>query len=121
MGLLSFYMIKDPNLLIMSMVGVGIAWASILSVPYAMLSSSLPAKKMGYYMGVFNFFIVIPQIVAAGILGFMLRNFLDGAAINAIIVGGASMILAGFLSLIVDDKEEVHLSEEIPGTHKPES
>jgi len=121
LGLLSFYMIKDPNLLIMSMVGVGIAWASILSVPYAMLSSSLPAKKMGYYMGVFNFFIVIPQIVAAGILGFMLRNFLDGAAINAIIVGGASMILAGFLSLIVDDKEEVHLSEEIPGTHKPES
>lgn len=107
LGLLSFYVIKDPSLLIFSMVGVGIAWASILSVPYAMLSSSLPAHKMGYYMGVFNFFIVIPQIVAAGILGFMLRTFLGGAAINAILVGGISMVLAGFLSLIVDDKEEV--------------
>jgi len=107
LGLISVFFIKDPNLLILSMVGVGIAWASILSVPYAMLSSSLPAHKMGYYMGVFNFFIVIPQIVAAGILGFLLKTVLGGETINAILVGGVSMILAGFLSLMVDDKEEV--------------
>ena len=60
----------------MAMIGVGIAWASILSIPYAMLSGSLPSAKMGYYMGVFNFFIVIPQIVAATILGFLVKEFL---------------------------------------------
>jgi maltose/moltooligosaccharide transporter len=70
-GFLSIYFIGDPRMLLGSMVGVGIAWASILSMPYAILTGSLPPSKMGYYMGVFNFFIVIPQIVAASILGFM--------------------------------------------------
>ncbi len=105
-GLISFYVIKDPNLLIVSMIGVGIAWASILSIPYAMLSASLPAKKMGYYMGIFNFFIVIPQIVAASILGFLVTQFFNGEFIYAIVVGGVSMILAGVLSLTVRDGEE---------------
>lgn len=108
-GLISIFYINDPDLLLVSMIGVGIAWASILSIPYAMLSSALPANKMGYYMGVFNFFIVIPQIVAAGILGFILKSFFNNDAIYALIVGGAAMILAGLLSLIVSDEEEVQV------------
>ncbi len=106
LGLISVYFISDPNLLLISMIGVGIAWASILSMPYAMLSSILPSHQMGYYMGVFNFFIVIPQIVAAGILGFMLKTFFDNVSIYALIVGGVSMFLAAALCLIVQDNEE---------------
>jgi len=104
-GLLSIYFITDPTMLLISMLGVGIAWASILSMPYAMLSSILPAHKMGYYMGVFNFFIVIPQIVAAGILGFILKTFFNNVSIYALIVGGVSMIIAAFLCLIVEDND----------------
>src|SRR6185437_10454089 len=69
LGLLSFLFIRDPHWLIVSMIGVGFAWASILSLPYAMLSDNLPAAKMGIYMGIFNFFIVIPQLLAASVLG----------------------------------------------------
>ena len=105
-GLLSIYFIKDPNLIMVSMVGVGIAWASILSMPYAMLAGALPANKMGYYMGVFNFFIVIPQLVAATILGFMLGRFFGDQAIYALVVGGISMILAGVLTLRVNDVDD---------------
>jgi maltose/moltooligosaccharide transporter len=105
-GLISIYFIQDPMLLILSMVGVGIAWASILSMPYAILSSSLPAGKMGYYMGIFNFFIVIPQIVAASILGFIVHHFFDGHSIYAFLVGGISMILSGILTLRVYDKDD---------------
>lgn len=104
LGLVSIYFLPDPNLLLVSMIGVGIAWASILSMPYAMLAGSLPARKMGYFMGVFNFFIVIPQIVAATILGFIVGTFFDGQAIYALIVGGVSMILAGLLTLRVEDE-----------------
>jgi maltose/moltooligosaccharide transporter len=106
-GLFSIYFVTDPMMLLVSMVGVGIAWASILSIPYAMLSGALPSNKMGYYMGVFNFFIVIPQIVAAGILGFILKNFFGNDAIMALIIGGVSMLVAGLLSLLVDDKDDI--------------
>ena len=102
-GLISIYFISSPNLLLLSMVGVGIAWASILSMPYAMLSGALPAKKMGYFMGVFNFFIVIPQLVAATILGFMVKSLFNSQPVYALIVGGFAMILAGFLTLRVKD------------------
>src|SRR5207244_3365681 len=71
LGLFSIYFLTDPRYLLGSMVGLGIAWASILSMPYAILTGSLPPSKLGYYMGVFNFFIVIPQIVAAAVLGFI--------------------------------------------------
>ena len=104
-GLISIYFITDPNMLLVSMIGVGIAWASILSMPYAMLSSILPANKMGYYMGVFNFFIVIPQIVAAGILGFLLKSFFENDSIYALIIGGVSMFIAAMFCLIVQDNE----------------
>lgn len=105
LGLISMYFISDPNLLLVSMIGVGIAWASILSMPYAMLAGALPEDRMGYFMGVFNFFIVIPQIVAAGILGFILKMAFNNEPIYALIVGGGSMILAGVLSLLVDDDD----------------
>ncbi|MDJ0940519.1 MAG: MFS transporter [Woeseiaceae bacterium] len=105
-GLLSFYFIDDPKLLILSMVGVGIAWASILSLPYALLSNSLPAHKMGVYMGIFNFFIVIPQLVAASILGLILREFFDLQAIFGLVIGGCLMIVAGLTALLVDKSAE---------------
>lgn len=107
LGLMSIFVVSDPDMLWFSMIGVGIAWASILSIPYAMLSGSLPAEKMGYYMGVFNFFIVIPQIIAGTILGFMLNRFFQGEAIYILVAGGVSMILAGLLNLGVDDRDEI--------------
>jgi maltose/moltooligosaccharide transporter len=99
----SFYFIKDPNLLLVSELGIGLAWASILAMPYAILAGSLPAEKMGVYMGIFNFFIVIPQITAAAILGFFVKNIVGGESIYALLLGGASMIIAGLFTLIVDD------------------
>ncbi len=113
-GLLSIYFIKTPGVLTLEwlpMIGVGIAWASILSIPYAMLSGSLPASKMGYYMGVFNFFIVIPQLVAASILGFLVAKFFNNQPVYALVIGGVSMILAGVLSLTVDDKATIEINE----------
>ncbi|HSM46638.1 MAG TPA: MFS transporter [Draconibacterium sp.] len=106
LGLISFYFITNPNLLLVSMVAVGVAWASILSMPYAILTGSLPAKKMGVYMGIFNFFIVIPQILAASILGFMMRRFFDGDAIWALVAGGISMIIAAATVIFVDDVDQ---------------
>lgn len=106
-GLLSVFVITDPRLLLVSMIGVGIAWASILSMPYAILCGSLPASKMGYYMGVFNFFIVIPQIVAAAILGLFVGRFFGGEAIFALMIGGASFVLAALLTLRVSDRDDV--------------
>ena len=105
-GLISIYFIQNPNMLWFSMVGVGIAWASILSMPYAILSGSIPSEKMGYYMGVFNFFIVIPQILAASILGFILTTFFDGETIKILVIGGVSLIVAGLYCLRVEDKGE---------------
>ncbi len=99
----SFYIIKDPNFLLVSELGIGLAWASILAMPYAILAGSLPAEKMGVYMGIFNFFIVIPQITAAAILGFFVRDIFLGEAIYALLLGAASMIIAGLFTLFVDD------------------
>ncbi|MBV6511693.1 MAG: hypothetical protein FMNOHCHN_01177 [Ignavibacteriaceae bacterium] len=105
LALVSFYFIKDPNMLLISEMGIGLAWASILAMPYAILAGSLPPEKTGVYMGIFNFFIVIPQIVAAGILGFFVKNFFGGESIYALILGGASMMIAALLTLNVEDKD----------------
>jgi maltose/moltooligosaccharide transporter len=102
-ALISFRFIHDPYWLLFSMIGVGFAWASILSVPYALLSGGVPAQKMGLYMGIFNFFIVIPQLVAASLLGLLLRTLFDGAPIFALVLGGASFMLAGLLALRVPE------------------
>ena len=106
LGLFSIYFLTDPRYLLGSMVGVGIAWASILSMPYAILTGSLPPSKLGYYMGVFNFFIVIPQIVAAAVLGFIVGRFFGGEAIYAMLIGGASLLGAAALMLRVQDDDQ---------------
>lgn len=98
-GLLSFLFIHDPDWLLVSMLGVGIAWASILSLPYAIVSDSVPSKTMGVYMGIFNFFIVIPQLVAASVLGFFLKIAFHGAPIYALALGGVSFLISGLLVL----------------------
>lgn len=103
-GLISFFFIKDPSLLWLPMIGVGIAWASILSVPYAMLSGMLPPQKMGVYMGIFNFFIVIPQLLAASVLGLVLNGLFDGQPIYALITGGILMMCAGIAVLFVEQE-----------------
>ena len=100
-GLLSFLFIRDPHWLLLPMLGVGFAWASILSLPYAMLSDNLPAAKMGVYMGIFNFFIVIPQLIAASVLGELLKRFFHGQPVWALAVGGASLFVAGLCTLRV--------------------
>lgn len=110
-GLISIYFLSDRVGLLLAMIGVGIAWASILSIPYAMLSGSLPANKMGYYMGVFNFFIVIPQIVAGTILGFLVNTFFNDEPVYALIVGGCSMIVAGLLTLGVSTSRKININE----------
>ncbi|MGZ5191788.1 MAG: MFS transporter, partial [Flavisolibacter sp.] len=102
-GLISIFFIKSPDMLLLPMIGVGLAWASTLTMPYAILAGSLPATKMGFYMGVFNFFIVIPQIVAAAILGFFVHQFFNDQSIYALVVGGISMIIGGFMNFFVQD------------------
>ncbi len=106
-GLVSLMFIDDPRWLLLSMVGVGFAWASILSLPYALLSDSVPAAKMGVYMGIFNFFIVIPQLVAASALGFALRAWLGGQPMHVLVLGGCSLLLAGLCVLRVPSRPEV--------------
>jgi maltose/moltooligosaccharide transporter len=92
------------------MIGLGVGWASLLTMPYAILSSVVPYRKMGVYMGMFNFFIVIPQILAAAVLGLLVRTVFAGHAINALLLGGASMIVAAALTLRVkDDGGKTHL------------
>lgn len=105
-GLLSVYFIKDPNLLIFSMIGVGIAWSSILSMPYSMLVGSIPAGKMGVYMGIFNFFIVIPQIVNGIIGGPIIKAWFDDKAIYALIIAGISMFISAICVVFVNDVDD---------------
>lgn len=105
-GLISIYFITDPMWILVSMIGVGLAWASILSMPYAILAGSLPAAKMGTYMGIFNFFIVLPQILAASVLGFVVGSIFSGQAIFALILGGLTWVLAAGLTFLVDDVDD---------------
>jgi maltose/moltooligosaccharide transporter len=106
LGLASMYVFRDPKLLIVSMVGLGVAWSSLLTLPYAILSSVVPYRKMGVYMGMFNFFIVLPQILAAAVLGLAVRVLFDGQAALAMVLGGASMVVAAVLMLRVKDEAD---------------
>ncbi len=105
-SLASFFVIRDPALLWIPMIGVGIAWASILSMPYALLAGALPAKKMGIYMGIFNFFIVIPQLIAASVLGLVIREVFDNRPIFGFVVGGVLMTLSAVAVMLVDADAE---------------
>jgi maltose/moltooligosaccharide transporter len=110
LGLMAIFIVETKIGLLLTMLGVGVAWASILSIPYALLSGSLPSAKMGYYMGVFNFFIVIPQIVAATILGFLVKELFANQPVYALVVGGAGMILAAFLTLRVNVNQPAEIN-----------
>ncbi len=104
LGLMSLRWFTDPHWLVVSMAGLGIAWAGLLTMPYAILSSVVPHRKMGVYMGMFNFFLVIPQILAAATMGLMLRHWFGGHAINMLVLGGVSMLVAAALMLRVKDE-----------------
>ncbi len=105
LGLISMLFIQDKNLLLIPMVGVGISWAAILALPYAILSSTLPPKQTGVYMGLFNATITIPQI-AAGLLGGVILSAVDGKAINMLVIAGVSMAIAGISAkLFITAKE----------------
>jgi maltose/moltooligosaccharide transporter len=101
LGLATVPLATDKYHLLIAMTAVGIAWASILSMPYAMLAPALPREKIGVMMGMFNLFIVLPQIVASSLLGFLLKHFLHSEPMNALVLGGASMGLAALLTLLV--------------------
>lgn len=101
LGLISVYFIKNPDLLIFSMIGVGFAWGSILSMPYAILAGSLPPKKMGVYMGIFNFFITLPQIINGLIGGTIVKYFYRGESIYAIVTAGIFLVFAAISVLYV--------------------
>ncbi|MEO7359491.1 MAG: MFS transporter, partial [Gemmatimonadaceae bacterium] len=111
-GLISVAFIHTPGLLFLSMTGVGIAWASTLSMPYSMLANALPAGKTGVYMGIFNFFIVIPEIVASLGFGWVMNHVLDNNRMAAVVAGGAFMMIASLLVLRV--KEVVPVSDVLP-------
>ncbi len=110
-GLLSIFLIKDPHWLLLSMVGIGLAWGSILAMPYAILSSSIPAKKMGVYMGIFNFFITFPQIVNGLFGGPIVKYFYNGQAIYALVLAGIFMFCGAVCVLFVHDSRDVNISK----------
>jgi maltose/moltooligosaccharide transporter len=104
LGLISTCLVSNPNFLLISMAGVGIGWATILSMPYALLADAIPPQRMGFYMGVFNFTIVIPQIVAGAVLGPVVRHAFSGHALPAVVTGGVSLLVAAAaLSLVPRD------------------
>ncbi|HID39911.1 MAG TPA: MFS transporter, partial [Calditrichaeota bacterium] len=106
LGLISMYFAPNENWLILSMLGIGIAWASILAMPYAILAGSIPPRKMGVYMGIFNFFIVIPQIINALIGGPMVKYLYGDNPIYALVVSGISFLIAAALVSKVDDVDD---------------
>ena len=110
-GLISIYFVPNENWLILSMIGVGIAWASILAMPYAILAGSIPARKMCVYMGIFNFFIVLPQIINALIGGPMVKYFYGGNPVYALLVSGFSFLLAAALVYKVTDVDDKIVKE----------
>jgi maltose/moltooligosaccharide transporter len=105
--MLSIYVKPDNNWLIASMIGVGVAWASILAMPYAILAGSISPKKMGVYMGIFNFFIVIPQIINALIGGPLVKYVYNDQAIFALVASGVSFLIAATLVAKVKDVDDI--------------
>ncbi|MCZ2100201.1 MAG: MFS transporter [Chitinophagales bacterium] len=108
-GLISIFFISNPDLLVLPMLGIGIAWASILAMPYAMLAGSISPIKMGVYMGIFNFFITLPQIANGVIGGLLLKHIYNNQAIFAIITAGIFMLIGAIASIYVDDQDDLAL------------
>ena len=105
-GLISVNYIHEPSLLYLSMSMVGIAWASILSMPYTMLAGSIPPQKMGIYMGIFNFFIVLPEIIASLSFGSIMNDFLNNDRLLAVLIGGVLLIVAGLICALLVKEEK---------------
>jgi maltose/moltooligosaccharide transporter len=110
-GLISIFFITNPNLLILPMIGIGLAWGSILSMPYAILCGSIPPKKMGVYIGIFNFFITFPQLVNGFFGGWIVKNLFGGQAIYAIVLAGIFMFCASISVMYVQGEEDVNLEQ----------
>jgi maltose/moltooligosaccharide transporter len=110
-GLLSVGVIHNKYLLILSMVGVGIAWASTLAMPYSILAGSLPPEKTGVYMGIFNFFIVLPEILASVCFGWVMNHLLHNNRLAAVIAGGVFMAVAAVLMQRVVDPGAARIGE----------
>ena len=106
LGFASFFIFKNPNLLIISMIGVGIAWGSILAMPYSILAGSLPSAKMGVFMGIFNFFITIPQVCNGLLGGFMVNHVYGGHTIYAMVFSGLCLLIAAVSVIFVEDKDD---------------
>jgi maltose/moltooligosaccharide transporter len=106
LSLVSMFFIHDKHALMLPMVGVGLAWASVLTMPYAILAAALPPNRMGYYMGLFNFFVVIPQVVSGLVLGYFTKHFFGNHAVLTLVLGGVSMVIAAVLALFVTDKAQ---------------
>ncbi len=121
LGLVSMFFIKDTNMLWISMIGLGFAWASILAMPYAMLIDAIPQHKMGIYMGIFNFFIVIPQIVNGLFGGMIVSNVFGKMAIDYVVVGGVCMLIAAAVTMFLikndEDESPKEIAEEIKQVH----
>ena len=113
LGLISLQYIHSPAWLLLPMVAIGLAWSSTLTMPYAILAGALKPSKMGFYMGVFNFFIVIPQIFASIILGFVIKNYFADQGVYALLIGGISMVIAGLLNFMVNDTPRNIIDTEI--------
>jgi len=111
-GLLSVFFIHEPKLLIISMIGIGLAWGSILAMPYAILSGSIPSQKMGVYMGIFNFFITLPQIVNGLFGGLIVKEVFNGQAIYAIVLAGIFMFCAAICVLFIHDEKDINFEQE---------
>ncbi len=103
-GFAAVLLVRDPASLWIPQIGIGIAWASIVSLPYAILAGSVPPEKMGIYMGVFNIFIVVPQLLAATLLGFLVTNIFGGAPIYAMVIAAASFVAAAAATLLVKEQ-----------------
>ena len=112
LGLISIFLIDNPNMLMVSMVGIGIAWASILAMPYAILAVSIPAGKMGVYMGIFNFFITLPQIINGIIGGLIVQHLYAGRAIYALILAGVLMLCAAVTVLYVKENNVIRMDRD---------
>ncbi|CAH0164054.1 MFS transporter [Chryseobacterium sp. Bi04] len=120
LGLISMYFIKDVNNLWISMIGLGFAWASILAMPYAMLIEVIPQKKMGVYMGIFNFFIVIPQIINGLFGGPIVSNIFGNQAMDYVVVGGVCMLIGAVVTMIFiqsDNETPKEIEKEIQQVH----
>jgi maltose/moltooligosaccharide transporter len=114
-GFAAVLLVRDPALLWLPQIGIGIAWASIVSLPYAILAGCVPQEKMGIYMGVFNIFIVVPQLLAATVLGFLVTNLFGGEAIYAFVIAAVSFVLAAGATFFVADGERAGVPAVQPG------